>query len=147
MHVTAGVEVACPPEELFRWVDDLTQYPRWLEIVTRAEPEDGKDSEDAKAWSVDLRAKVGPLARTKRLRMVRTRYEAPRLAVFERQERDGRSHSAWVLQAEVVGDREASRLAMDLRYDGSFWGPVLERLLRDEIRRSRDRLRRQIEDT
>ena len=113
-------------------VADLATYPRWLEIVPRADPDaDG-------GWTVDLRGRLGPFARSKRLRMERTVAEAPRLAVFERAERDGRHHSPWVLRAEVEADRRpASRLTMHLHYGGSLWGPVLERLLGDTIERSR----------
>ena len=97
MELAADLDAPCPPEELFAWVDDLARYPSWLSIVTRAEAYAG----DPLAWSVDLRGRVGPFARSKRLRMVRTSFEPPRLAVFERQEDDGRQHAAWVLRAEV----------------------------------------------
>ncbi len=39
-----------------------------------------------------------PWRRSKRLRMVRTRHEAPHQVTFERREVDGRSHSPWVLR-------------------------------------------------
>ncbi|MBI2708515.1 MAG: hypothetical protein HYX34_02300 [Actinobacteria bacterium] len=122
MDVTATLDAPCPPSALFRWVDDLARYPRWLEIVTRADPdrtdpsteaapgslatagparEAGPGADGAPAWRVDLRGRLGPVARTKRLRMVRTTHEPPHRVRFERQERDGRSHSAWVLTAEI----------------------------------------------
>ena len=80
MELAADLDAPCPPEELFAWVDDLARYPSWLSIVTRAEAYAG----DPLAWSVDLRGRVGPFARSKRLRMVRTSFEPSRLAVFER---------------------------------------------------------------
>ena len=134
MDIHAALDAPCPPAALFQWVDDLGRYPAWLGIVTRAEP-DGAD-----AWSVDLRGRVGPLARSKRLRMQRTTLEAERLAVFDRAERDGRNHSPWMLRALVVPSGSGSRLEMDLHYGGGLWGPVLERMLRDEIDRGRVRL-------
>jgi hypothetical protein len=138
MELAADLDAPCPPEELFAWVGDLARYPSWLSIVTRAEAYAGAPL----AWSVDLRGRVGPFARSKRLRMVRTSFEPPRLAAFERQEDDGRQHAAWVLRAEVspMGDGEGSHLAMRLRYDGALWGPVIERLLADEIEQGRLRL-------
>ena len=138
MELAADLDAPCPPEDLFAWVDDLARYPSWLSIVTRAEAYAG----DPLAWSVDLRGRVGPFARSKRLRMVRTSFEPPRLAVFERQEDDGRQHAAWLLRAEVspMGAGERSHLAMRLRYDGALWGPVIERLLSDEIEQGRLRL-------
>jgi hypothetical protein len=134
MDLTATLDAPCTPAELYPWVEDLGRYPEWHSIVTRAVPDgDG-------AWTVDLRGRVGPLARSKRLRMVRAAAEPDRLAVFQRAERDGRSHADWTLRAEVEPTGDGSRLTMNLHYGGSFWGPVLERLLRDEIDQSRARL-------
>jgi hypothetical protein len=144
MDVLADLVAPCPPEDLFAWVAVLDRYPRWLEIVARAEalPEadDGRP-----AWAVDLRGRLGPLARSKRLRMVRTRHDVPApggagAVVFERSELDARSHSSWVLEAEVHPHVDGSELRMRLHYGGSLFGPVLERVLRDEIEGSRARL-------
>lgn len=139
MDVTATLDAPCSREELFEWVADLSRYPDWLDIVPRAVPADGGD--DAPAWTIDLRGRLGPFARSKRLRMVRTRHDAPDVAVFERRERDGRSHSPWLLEATVTDrDDDGSRLTMHLHYGGGLWGPLVERLLADEIERSRPRL-------
>jgi hypothetical protein len=134
MDLDASLDAPCPPSELFAWLDDLGRYPQWLSIVTRAEPDgDG-------AWLVELRGRVGPLARSKRLRMERSTVEPDHLVVFERAERDGRHHAPWVLRAEVTPRPAGSHLEMRLHYGGSLWGSVLERLLRDEIEQSRRRL-------
>ncbi|MCB1040773.1 MAG: SRPBCC family protein [Acidimicrobiales bacterium] len=134
MEIQADLVAPCSAGELFSWVDDLERYPRWLEIVPSvAVLDDG-------AWAVDLRGKLGPLARTKRLRMVRTELDPPRRAVFERAELDGRNHSPWRLAAEVEATAEGARLAMSLHYGGGLFQPVVERLLREEIERSRQRL-------
>jgi hypothetical protein len=140
VDLTAGLDANCPAEELFAWVEDLGRYPKWLEIVPRAVPEDGEPG----TWTVDLRGRLGPLARSKRLRMVRTLHQPPERVVFERQERDGRSHAPWVLTAEVEPTPTGSRLAMTLHYGGGLWAPLLERMLRDEITRSRARLLAQL---
>ena len=143
MDLTAVMGAPCPPDELFVWVEDLGRYPSWLGIVERAEPVVPTDDGSA-AWSVDLRGRVGPFARSKRLRMVRTALvgggSTSRQAVFERQETDGRHHSGWLLRVEVTSAGTGSALAMQLRYDGALWGPVLERVLADEVERSRERL-------
>jgi hypothetical protein len=143
MDVLAELVAPCPPEDLFAWVAELDRYPRWLEIVARAEPL--PTAGDRPSWAVDLRGRLGPLARSKRLRMVRARHEAPTAdaagsVVFERAELDARNHSAWVLEAEVRPHPDGSELRMRLHYGGSLFGPVLERVLRDEIDRSRARL-------
>ncbi|MCB1006842.1 MAG: SRPBCC family protein [Acidimicrobiales bacterium] len=140
MDVTESLEVASAPAAVFAWVDALDRYPRWLDIVVRAESADAAPGDPGPAWRVDLRGRLGPLSRAKRLRMVRTVHDAPRRAVFERREVDGRSHSPWVLDATVDPAPSGARLTMRLHYGGSLWGPVLERMLRDEVERSRPRL-------
>lgn len=140
MDVTAELLAPCRPEDLYAWVDDLARYPDWLEIVPRAVPVEAHPEDPGPAWSVDLRGQLGPFARSKRLRMVRTVHEPTALVQFERAEHDGRQHSPWVLRAEVTGEAGGSRLTMHLHYGGGLGGPVVEKLLADEINRSRPRL-------
>jgi hypothetical protein len=132
----AELDAPHPPERVFDLVADLVRYPSWLDIVPRVVPE------GADAWLVDLRGRLGPFARSKRLRMVRTAHEPNAHVRFERDEHDGRSHSPWVLDASVASTDAGSRLTMRLHYGGGLFGPVLERVLRDEIERSRPRLLR-----
>lgn len=143
MDVTATLAADVPVDALFDVVEDLGTYPEWLDIVSRAEPTEVTDGEDA-AWSVDLRGQVGPFRRSKRLRMVRTVCERPTVVRFERREHDGKRHSDWVLEAEVVSDSAVPELRMRLHYGGSLWVPLLDRLLSDEIERSRPRLIRYV---
>lgn len=142
MDVTADLDAPCPTAQLFSWVATLERYTRWLDIVAKAVPADPHPDDTGPAWQVDLRGRLGPLARSKRLRMVRTTFEEPTRVTFERVEQDGRDHSPWVLDATVAElvAGEGSRLTMRLHYGGSLWGPVLERLLGDEISKSRERL-------
>jgi hypothetical protein len=146
MDLTAELLAPCDRDELFAWVDDLGRYPDWLEIVPRAVPAEAHADDPGPAWSVDLRGRLGPFARSKRLRMVRTVHERPHLVRFERAEHDGRDHSPWVLTAEVAeangadGADVASRLTMRMHYGGGLAGPLMEKLLIDEIERSRPRL-------
>ena len=139
MDRVESVTVAAPPEVVFALVEDLARYPSWTDLVSRAEPEPAKA--DARAtWAVDLRGTVGPLARSKRLRMARTHHEPPAEVVFERAEADGRSHASWTLCVEVAEVEGASLVTMSFRYGGGLWGPVVERLLGNEIERSKPRL-------
>lgn len=134
MDVVAELEAPHPPARVWEVVSDLGTYPQWLDIVPRAEPApDG-------SWTVDLRGRLGPFARSKRLRMVRAAADESNVAVFERAELDGREHSPWVLRAEVADHGGGTLLTMRLHYGGSLFGPVLERLLGDTIERSRPRL-------
>ncbi len=133
MEVTATLETDSSPENLLAVVRDLGTYPGWLDIVGRAEViEEG-------VWLVDLRGQLGPLRRTKRLRMYRVTDEADHVR-FERSETDHRQHSPWVLDAALEAADHGSRLTMRLHYGGSLWVPLLDRLLRDEIERSKPRL-------
>jgi hypothetical protein len=89
---------------------------------------------------VDLTGRIGPLARSKRLRMARTVHQPGVHTRFERAEDDGRQHSPWLLDVRVRPAPGGSTLDMDLHYGGSLFGPVLERVLRDEIERATPRL-------
>ncbi len=89
-----------------------------------------------------MRARLGPFARSKQLRMVRTRFDVPGTRVtFERRELDGRDHSPWVLRADVDEHPRGAVLRMHLHYGGGLWtGGVLERALAEQINEGRDRL-------
>ena len=151
MDVTAGFETSASPEDLFAVVEDLGRYREWLEIVARAVPAEADGGDPGPAWTVDLRARLGPFARAKRLRMVRAAHEPHHRVRFERRELDGRSHSPWVLDADVADLRgqedrgTGTRLTMRLHYGGRLWMPVLDRVLREEINRSKPRLRSLLE--
>jgi ribosome-associated toxin RatA of RatAB toxin-antitoxin module len=140
VDVVASLEAPHPAATLFSWVEDLERYPSWLEIVPRAVAVEAHVDDVGPAWSVDLRGRVGPFARAKRLRMVRTVHDAPVHARFERVEHDGRQHAAWVLDASIDDTADHSTLTMRLHYGGRLWVPALDRLLADEIERSRPRL-------
>ncbi len=139
MDVHASVDANVSTDQLFSKVSDLSTYTKWLDIVHRAEVL--LDGDNTSAWQVELRARVGPFARSKRLRMVRTECDSPREVVFERQECDGKQHSAWILRATVEPSSTGCTLHMHLHYGGLlFTGGVLERLLADQIRQGSDRL-------
>lgn len=144
VDVHASLEAPCSPEELFAFVDDLGRYPAWIGLVHAAAPVDGGDGAGGGApeWQVELRARLGPLARSKRLRMRRTVHDTDaHVAVFERHEVDGKQHSPWVLRAEVSPSADGAALHMHLHYGGGLWtGGVLERALADQITNGRERL-------
>lgn len=146
MRTTETIVVAASPTLVFPHVARLDAYPAWLPLVFAAEIDDASTdlthdvvTNDAFAWSVEIRARVGPFARSKRLRMQRTEVVADRLAVFERAELDDRQHARWALRAELEpAGADRSRLTMHLAYDGALWtGGLLERVLEEEIRRGR----------
>ena len=140
MDVYASLDAPVDCARLHLAMSDLSAFTQWLDIVYQAERDSEKTDDDA-AWNVQLRGKVGPFARSKNLRMVRTINEEGSRVVFERRELDGRSHAAWVLTANISPKDQGSTVAVHLHYGGTlFTGGVLERLLADQITRGQQRL-------
>ncbi|MET0489858.1 MAG: SRPBCC family protein [Acidimicrobiales bacterium] len=140
MERTEHVDTPVATPVLFAVVEDLARYADWLDIVVAAIPTEARPGDEGPAWSVELRGRIGPLARSKRLRMVRVRHDVPEQVVFERREPGERSRSPWTLTAQVEPTDPGSRLTMSLHYGGALWGSMLERLLADEVERARPRL-------
>lgn len=147
MDIEARLTTPAAPSRVLALVDDLGVYPQWMPLVHRAEPVVGV----ADAWNVELRAKVGPFARSKKLRMVRSAYEHTEGAergdvariVFERRETDQRQHAMWRLTATVTAANSAvggAELVMRLHYDGRLFVSVVEAILRQNIDAGRVRL-------
>ena len=140
MQIERHTLVPGPPERAFALVDDLCAYPTWMDLVH--DVEDVSPTDGLRAWNVELQAQVGPFARSKRLRMVRTVHEPGRRVVFERAEVDGRRHSSWILAATLEPAPDGVRLTMTLTYGGNLWtGAVLQRVLDDHVERGAAALR------
>ena len=140
MERTATTVTSADAADLFAVVADLATYPEWMDLVTRTEPAAPDPGDGGAAWLVTLRARVGPFARSKRLRMVRIRHEPPDRVRFERREVDGRQHSSWVLDATVAAVAGGSQVTMGLRYDGSMWSGLLDAVLGSQIETAIPRL-------
>ncbi|MEY4404594.1 MAG: hypothetical protein RI976_525 [Actinomycetota bacterium] len=144
MDLVASVEVPVSVEKLFDYVADLANYSSWLEFVHKVELV-GESTESDTTWLVELRAKLGVLARSKRLRMTRTLCEHPKVVVFERREQDSRRHSEWILRATVSPTATGAKLETNLHYSGNlFTGGMLERALSDQIATGREKLIQQL---
>lgn len=139
---SASVSTAATPSTLYAVVADLATYPGWLELVTTAEPDTTGDPD---AWLVTLRASVGPFARSKQLRMVRSVADGAAVR-FERQELDGRDHADWIMSASVApngADTEhpsGSTVTIELTYDGQLWSGRLDAVLDREINKALSQL-------
>jgi hypothetical protein len=139
IDVRASFDAEVSDARLFEVIRNLGTYPHWLDIVHFAEPSDSEHG--LQSWNVELRAKIGPFARSKRLRMVRTVDENPKRVVFERRETDGKKHAPWVLTSEVTAMGTKSMLAVHLHYGGSlFDGGIVERVLADQIENGKAKL-------
>ena len=133
MEIVRRLTVPCAPAELFAHVDDLDRYPAWMSLIHDVERLDvGEASEPM--WEVELRATVGPFARSKRLRMRRVEHRPGERVVFERAEDDGRTHAPWVLRADLEPVDDGTKLTMRLTYGGNLWsGALLERVLDERV--------------
>jgi uncharacterized protein YndB with AHSA1/START domain len=141
---TISAETEAAPERLFEAMSDLATYAHWMKLIERCEPADPFAGDAGPAWWVTLRAKVGPFARSKRLRMVRTHTDAPHAARFERREIDGRTHSAWVMDATVQSSQLGSVVTVDLSYSGGLWSGPLDAVLGSQVDDAVPRLRQYI---
>ena len=143
MRADATLSVAAPPERVVPHVADLERFPAWMPLVHGVEVDDSVAGETA--WVVELRAKVGVFARSKRLRMVRTE-NGPETFVFERRETDGRRHSPWVLTVGVHAVESGANVSVVLVYGGSLWtGGILDKVLATQIEAGKSGLARVVE--
>lgn len=145
VHRTVDADLEQPPQRVHAVLRDLASYPAWMPLVHRVAEVPG----DQAVWDVTLRARVGPLARSKRLRMVRTVDESPLLVRFERRETDGRDHSLWTMEASVapsVHHPGGSVVHIELRYEGGLWSGALDALLGTSVDDAVEGLRRQVAD-
>lgn len=140
IHVVA-VDLPVSASVLESVIGDLTTYPRWMGLVHSVSPAD-----DLGGHRVELRGKIGPLARSKVLRMERVD-DTDRIR-FVRRELDGRTHGRWELEAQITSSQitsspasSESTLTMTLLYEGRWWSAVVEKLLSEEVEASKARLR------
>ncbi|MBW3555420.1 MAG: hypothetical protein KY454_00630 [Actinobacteria bacterium] len=147
MDVETSALVRAPAPDVLGVLQDLATYPEWLSIVASAVPEPPGAQDEGPAWLMELVARIGPISRRKRVRMVRTLNDWDTGEVrFERREDDGRDHSAWILAGRAAPAEPAeegqvgTRLIVHIHYGGSTRLPGIDILLRQEARRAGERL-------
>lgn len=144
MDVEASAVVRAPVLDVFGVLEDLATYPDWLSIVGSAAPAPAAPADEGPAWLMELVARIGPISRRKRVRMVRTVRDPEAGEVrFERREDDQRDHSPWVLTGRAAPSEEpaeATALAVHIHYGGTSRLPGIDILLRQEARRAGERL-------
>lgn len=137
MILEAEMDLPVAPAAVEPFISDLASYPQWMGLVHAVSPAD-----DRGGHRVELRGKIGPLARSKMLRMVKV--DDPGRIRFERCELDGRDHGRWELQAVLTPTGTAleprTRLSITLLYEGRLWSAVVEKILTEEIERAKGRL-------
>lgn len=108
VRALASARLAATPDAVFAVVADLTTWPRWLDVVTRATP-DG-----ARAWRVRLGIKLGPVDLGRDVRLVATTFDPPARFVVEREERDGRDDHSPIEIAVDLAPTGASAPSSDV---------------------------------
>ncbi len=138
-----AADTPASPAKLFEVMADLATYQQWMDLIERCEPAVAVSSDEGPAWWVTLRAKVGPFARSKRLRMVRTKAVENSSVRFERRETDGRKHSDWVMTADIapMEGKEGSHVSVELSYTGGLWSGPLDAVLGSQVDSALPRLR------
>lgn len=127
MKYSSSVSLDAPVDVVRPFVSDLSRYPEWMPLVYSAV----SSADDV--WDVELRAKVGMFARSKKLRM-RLTVQSDTLYVFERDEEDGRRHSPWLMRVTLTPSDEGSIVSIDLSYGGKLWtAGVLDRVLASSV--------------
>ena len=142
MEVRAEVSLPCDAPRARDVLADLSGYPKWLGIVHAASTAAPTPDDPRPAWLVDIGARVGPIRRTKRLRMIRALDTADHLR-FERCELDGVPHSPWDLDITLrsgSASPPATFTSVVLHYGGTAWLPLLDAVLAAEVRRALPRL-------
>lgn len=135
MRTSSTLDLGVPVGTVVPLVDDLSAYAQWMPMIHGIARD---DADGETAWSVELRAKVGPFARSKRLRMARSHHgtsaDGTVTVVFARREVPVRQHSAWTMTVRVSPRGTGCTVAMDLEYGGSLWtAGVLDRVLASNI--------------
>ncbi len=139
MEHRTRLQVDAEPDLVLSVLADLSTYPEWNDVVATAVAETMSAAGDP-AWSITLRARVGPLARSKQLRMVRT-HDRDGSIRFERRELDDRQHAPWTMEAAVApAGAGSTTIDLVLRYDGGLWSTPLDAVLGAAIERSHARL-------
>lgn len=130
--------IEAPRSAVAEVLTDIGNYDRWLDFVERVEPCDG-------GWIFTLRARIGPFARRKRLRVEETANATADHVRLERSEQDGRDHAPWIFDA-VLADMSAAAttsltdVTIALSYGGKLWTSLLANVLDDQLQTATDEL-------
>lgn len=127
MNYSSSVDLPFAIDVVRPFVEDLSAYPAWMPMVHNV------SSVADDIWTVELRAKVGVFARSKKLRMRRSINEE-NVIVFERDEDDGRQHSPWVMRVMLSPSATGTNVTIDLSYGGTMWtAGILDRVLASQV--------------
>jgi uncharacterized protein YndB with AHSA1/START domain len=125
MAVERSIEIAVSPEELFAFVADARNDPRWCGTVVACEQRQG-DGPGPQA-RYEARHKPTPFHRTMPRSIEVLDYEPPRLVRWRQEDGNGVFHIAYELEATGSGTRFVQRDRIEWKVPGPV-GRLAERL-------------------
>lgn len=140
MRQTIELNVASSLDNVFTALRDLETYTEWLSFIDSIEKVEiqGEDQ----SWIVVLRSQLGPFARMKKLRMVKSSEHLGRSVCFSRSEVDAKEHSSWDLEVSCSSlDDANTKVALTVSYGGKFWSRPLETAFNSHVEEAKTRLR------
>ncbi len=150
MHKELNATVNKPLDSVWPVVSDLATFPQWIEIVDTVVVDAGEPP----AHFVILKARLGPISRSKKLRMVQTARggesdpEANNSVTFERQETHDIEVAMWKMNVTACSTGESStQLSISLSYDGELWLPAFGAILDSQVPKTIESLERYIQES
>lgn len=149
MNVEESFDVPCAPEVLFAITEDLANISPWLDLLGAAVPASPDPSDVGPAWDATFVVKLGPLTKTKDVRLVRIEHEPYKSVVYERHEiptegKDPSKIAMWRLTLKVSPTNDGSSLFVNVFYGGDALGDMAEGILTKELNKSKPALLKEV---
>lgn len=149
MNVEESFEAPCSPEVLFAITEDLANISPWLDLLGDAKPASPDPSDVGPAWDATFVVKLGPLTKTKDVRLVQIEHEPYKSVVYERHEiptegKDPSKIAMWRLTLKVSPTNEGSSLFVNVFYGGDALGDMAEGILTKELNKSKPALLKEV---
>ncbi len=149
MNVEATFEAPCEPELMFSLMEDLENITPWLDLLGGAERTTADPSDVGPAWDATFAIKLGPLTKTKDVRLVQIVHEPYEKVVYERHElpiegKDASQIAMWRLTMKVSPTDTGSLLYVHVFYGAEALGDMAEGILTKELNKARPALLEEI---
>jgi len=141
--ITASIEIARRPEDVFAYLDDLGRHSEWQEQLVSAEKQgDGPTRVGTKSIE---RRRMGKREQTISYEV--TEHDPPRVFAFHGI--NGPVRAIGRATVEPLGDGSSSRLSLELDFEGHGLGKLLLPLVRSQSRKQvpkdQERLKERLE--
>jgi len=143
MAIERSVEIARPPADVFAFVADARNDPRWCSTVAACEQRDGSGPGPGARYVA--RHKPTPFHRVMPRAIEIVEYEAPRLVRWRQEDANGVFHIAYEVEPTAAGARLTQRDAIEWKVPLPV-GRLAERLfVRRHIAQQMQHLKRLLE--